>query len=97
METNIRMSLAAKNAVDSLFFIKTNTENEKLKEECQKIINALFKAFSDALPQPQDQSVLFTEHGNCKMKGISMAIAISLLTYVENFISVLINIMIDKF
>ncbi len=52
MEVNKRIAAAVRDSVQSLFYVKTNTDNEQLKDECQIMINNLYREFPEELPQP---------------------------------------------
>jgi len=52
METTQIMSDAVRKAVNSLFFIMKETNNEILNEECQSMINVLYREFPGVMPQP---------------------------------------------
>jgi len=58
LNVTMRSEPAIRNAINSIFYIKQHTDRQTLKEECQKMINILFKEFPNVMPKPQDESFI---------------------------------------
>lgn len=53
MKVNMRTIGTVQGAINSLFAIKTSTDDALLKQECQRMMNMLFEKFPNIMPLPE--------------------------------------------